>query len=166
MQLIPYCFEHYLDAAGLVCVQCNKPIRDNAVTVRGAKYHSRCFVCTTCKKEFAQSYNIFESRPYCDEHYKAVAGTTCTSCGLDIDDQGEARALIAPPWRLTDLCASTAIKAISGLWHKRCFACCRCATPILRADGKALPFFAMEVRCRGDACCRRSRACPGPAGVP
>ena len=43
-----YCFDHYLEAAALVCSACDEQIREDAVLVHGQKYHSKCWVCLDC----------------------------------------------------------------------------------------------------------------------
>ena len=45
-QLIPFCLEHYLRAANMMCEACGKTIAENAVMVHGRKFHSACFVCS------------------------------------------------------------------------------------------------------------------------
>ncbi len=124
-QLIPYCLTHYLVASGMTCCSCEMSILENAVIVHGRKWHSACFVCSKngCHVEFQESYNLHGGKPYCDEHYKEISGVTCSSCGLAIDEQ--------------------AVKALGGLFHKKCFSCVRCATPILQDGQPPLQFFAM-----------------------
>jgi hypothetical protein len=117
-QLIPYCLTHFIASSNMICVACNAAIMENAVIVHGNKFHSSCFVCSKngCHGEFAESYNLHGGKPFCDEHYKEVAGVTCSGCGLAIDDQ--------------------AVKALGGLFHKNCFACFRCSATILRVRRK------------------------------
>ena len=124
--LVPYCLSHYLLVSGMICSACKTPIQENAVIVHGAKLHSGCFVCSApqCGKEFTDSYNLHQGKPYCDAHYKELSGVTCSSCGLAIDEK--------------------AVKALGGLFHRKCFSCLRCASPFLRPGEKPQPFLAME----------------------
>lgn len=131
-QLIPFCLQHFIAASGMMCVSCEKPILENAVIVDGRKFHSGCFVCSKngCLREFGNSYNLHGGKPFCDEHYRELSGQTCFGCGLRIEEQS--------------------LKALGGLWHKKCFACVRCSTPILREQGlPPLQFFSMN----GQAIC-------------
>ncbi len=93
--------------------------------VHGAKLHSSCFVCAApqCGREFADSYNLHQGKPYCDVHYKELAGVTCSSCGLAVSEK--------------------AVKALGGIFHRDCFRCFRCDSSFLRPDQKPLPFLAM-----------------------
>lgn len=147
-QLIPYCFEHYLRAASFDCAACEGQISEGAVLVHGRKYHSKCWVCSDCHSEFENSYNIFEGKPYCGEHYKIRAGVTCSDCGLALEK------------------SSKSIKAMGGLFHRKCFSCRQCGTPILPEgpDAKPLEFLAdgSKVVCLS---CHQASLLEGPATI-
>ncbi len=68
----PYCQRHYLEAADFKCNKCRDFITDEkAVIARGAKYHSRCFVCSdsSCGRAFEDAFYMRNNQPYCDRHY-------------------------------------------------------------------------------------------------
>jgi len=65
------------------CPVCNQSLGNGArITVVDGKteYHTKCFVCVTCKATFGQFYYPHEAKPYCLTHYCAVRGLSCARC--------------------------------------------------------------------------------------
>ncbi len=68
----PYCQRHYLEAADMKCGKCRELIVDEkAVSARGQKYHSRCFVCSDsgCGRVFDDVFYMKNAQPFCERHY-------------------------------------------------------------------------------------------------
>jgi paxillin len=126
-QLIPYCFDHYVEAAGLVCSSCDEKILENAVVVHGRKFHPQCYCCSKegCNYEFTDSYNLYEGKAYCDDHYKEFVAISCHVCGLEVSGE-------------------QVIKSMGQVFHRRCFFCDRCGIQILSEGKDPLPFLAMD----------------------
>lgn len=76
------------------CRGCSQPIvagqksmssKDGRLTGR---YHKKCFACHTCQRPFETAdFYVHDDRPFCAEHYHALNGSLCSSCGLGIEGQ-------------------------------------------------------------------------------
>ena len=76
------------------CRGCSQPIvtgqksissKDGRLTGR---YHKKCFACHTCQRPFATAdFYVHDDRPFCAEHYHALNGSLCSSCGKGIEGQ-------------------------------------------------------------------------------
>lgn len=76
------------------CRGCAKTIAANQKSVSSAdgrltgRYHKECFACTTCHSAFATAdFYVLKDQPYCAQHYHALNGSLCGSCGHGIEGQ-------------------------------------------------------------------------------
>lgn len=76
------------------CRGCSMTIAANQKSVSSAdgrltgRYHKDCFACTTCHSAFATAdFYVLKDQPYCAQHYHALNGTLCGSCGRGIEGQ-------------------------------------------------------------------------------
>ncbi len=76
------------------CRGCSKMIAANQKSVSSAdgrltgRYHKECFACTTCHSAFATAdFYVLRDQPYCSQHYHALNGSLCGSCGRGIEGQ-------------------------------------------------------------------------------
>ena len=76
------------------CRGCSKMIAANQKSVSSAdgrltgRYHKECFSCTTCHSAFATAdFYVLKDQPYCAQHYHALNGSLCGSCGRGIEGQ-------------------------------------------------------------------------------
>jgi len=70
------------DSKHPICVECNKPITGYMITVQGNNYHSECFSCNKCNKQFEMNlmrYTWEDGKPWCGNCINAKergSGTT------------------------------------------------------------------------------------------
>ena len=76
------------------CRGCSKIIEANQKSVSSVdgrltgRYHKQCFVCHNCRHAFATAdFYVFRDLPYCAQHYHALNGSLCGSCGQGIEGQ-------------------------------------------------------------------------------
>lgn len=76
------------------CRGCSKIIAANQKSVSSAdgrltgRYHKECFACTTCHNAFQTTdFYVLQDQPYCAQHYHALNGSLCGSCGRGIEGQ-------------------------------------------------------------------------------
>jgi hypothetical protein len=108
------------------CRGCSKIIGANQKSVSSAdgrltgRYHKECFVCTTCRNAFATAdFYVLRDQPYCAQHYHALNGSLCGSCGQGIEGQY---------LEATRLESKGAEK-----FHAKCFTCVMCRV-VLKHD--------------------------------
>lgn len=64
-----------------VCHSCRLPIIGVPVSAMGKVYHIEHFLCFKCETPFnGEKYHEFEGKPYCELHYKNLAGQNCQYC--------------------------------------------------------------------------------------
>lgn len=129
------------------CRGCNQPITGKSISSADGRltgrYHKECFVCKTCQEPFRTAdFYVHNDLPYCGQHYHALNGTLCGTCGNGIEGQY----------------LETTITATEGpeKFHPDCFTCCTCRI-LLNADYYELNG---KIYCERDA----FRAMPPPAG--
>lgn len=133
---------------GAPCTSCKKLLGNTLMLLVDGKelFHSTCFVCKRCGKEFDDYY--YEHRgevPLCFEHYAEASGLSCNGCGQVIR-------------------TSTVTLAMGKKWHSHCFACVSCHTVL--KDGhyvhEGQPYCQLDFyRAKGLLCVR----CETPVGV-
>jgi LIM domain len=77
------------------------------------RYHKECFACTTCHAAFATAdFYVLKDQPYCAQHYHALNGSLCGSCGRGIEGQylEATRSEVKGPEK----------------FHAKCFTCVMC----------------------------------------
>ncbi|XP_042525690.1 filamin-binding LIM protein 1 [Dipodomys spectabilis] len=97
------------EASTDVCGFCHKPVspRELAVEAMKRQYHAQCFTCRTCRCQLAgQSFYQKEGRPLCEACYQDTL-EKCGKCGEVVRDH--------------------VIRALSQVFHPRCFTCVTCA---------------------------------------
>ncbi|KAL9111788.1 MAG: hypothetical protein Q9227_003847 [Pyrenula ochraceoflavens] len=99
------------------CRACSLPITGKSVSSADGrltgKYHKECFVCKTCGEPFRTTdFYVLNDHPYCGQHYHALNGSLCASCGNGIEG----------PF------LETAVTQSKGQekFHPDCFACTTC----------------------------------------
>jgi hypothetical protein len=101
------------------CRGCSKIIAANQKSVSSAdgrltgRYHKECFACTTCHAAFATAdFYVLKDQPYCAQHYHALNGSLCGSCGRGIEGQylEATRSEVKGPEK----------------FHAKCFTCVMC----------------------------------------
>ena len=76
----PYCSDCHEKRFTEECAKCKKKILSNDVVANGVHYHSECFVCNHCKKQFSQlSYKIEK-----DHHTVSQIGIICSLRNVNI----------------------------------------------------------------------------------
>eukprot|EP01090_Pellita_catalonica_P017642 TRINITY_DN536_c0_g1_i3.p1 TRINITY_DN536_c0_g1~~TRINITY_DN536_c0_g1_i3.p1 ORF type:complete len:528 (+),score=62.05 TRINITY_DN536_c0_g1_i3:141-1724(+) len=105
-----YCKEDYDKLQIDTCAGCSKPIIGRSCTAMGRVWHPEHFCCTVCHAPFnGRSFYQKDGKPYCEEHFKMVAGKLCARCNEAVID---------------------GIETAGKIWHKECFACQGCDKPI------------------------------------
>jgi hypothetical protein len=108
------------------CRGCSKIIAANQKSVSSAdgrltgRYHKECFACTTCHGAFATAdFYVLKDQPYCAQHYHALNGSLCGSCGRGIEGQylEATRSEVKGPEK----------------FHAKCFTCVMCRV-VLKHD--------------------------------
>ncbi|KAL9618700.1 MAG: hypothetical protein Q9160_006579 [Pyrenula sp. 1 TL-2023] len=132
-----------------ICRGCNLPITGKSISSADGRltgrYHKECFVCKTCQEPFQTTdFYVHDNLPYCGQHYHALNGSICGTCGNGIEGQ-----------YLEAMVNSSKGKE---KFHPNCFTCCTCRI-LLDADYYELNG---KIYCERDA----FRAVPsaGPTG--
>jgi hypothetical protein len=74
------------------------------------QYHPQCFVCSYCKKVFANtSFYLEDGLPYCEQDWNELFTTKCIACALPIE--------AGDRW----------VEALNNNYHSQCFRCTVCA---------------------------------------
>jgi len=64
---LPMCEICFHRNQGTMCVECNKPIYGNALTILGKKRHPQCFICAFCKKNLTkETAKAKDEKLYCN----------------------------------------------------------------------------------------------------
>jgi hypothetical protein len=65
---LPYCLDHYYQAANTLCGGCRRPIQGNCVDVQelGSRFHQDCWRCISCNETLTDVYYSFQGRSYCE----------------------------------------------------------------------------------------------------
>lgn len=128
------------------CRGCNLTITGKSISSADGRltgrYHKECFVCKTCQEPFRTAdFYVHEDHPYCSQHYHALNGSLCGTCGNGIEGEY----------------LETMVTAAKGMekFHPDCFTCCTCRI-LLNAEYYV---FNGKVYCERDA----FRAMPAPS---
>ncbi|KAI8926648.1 hypothetical protein BC831DRAFT_425508 [Entophlyctis helioformis] len=110
-----YCPADFDRILSQMCAACRRPITGRTICAIGRNYHPEHFVCYKCEKTFdGTPYFEYQSRPYCETHYKELTGSVCLYC------RSPAKGNV--------------VSALGGRWCEQHFMCMTCFTPM--ADGK------------------------------
>jgi len=154
-----HCADCYLEVTYTRCFGCLAHIvNEPAVAALGQTFHLRCFSCAACGQNMStekansmrsnaktfgstndgalsigsvsETVHYFEhnGQVYCDADYQRLFGNTCSGCGLSLSKMLEAehRSLGG---NVTDS-PSNVVEALEELWHRECFICAECSTPL------------------------------------
>lgn len=82
----PLCEKDYFKRLGLVCAQCEEPLRGTYIIALDKKYHTNHFTCNDCSTVFGpeDSYYEHESKVYCHFHYSTRFAVSCAGCDMSI----------------------------------------------------------------------------------
>ncbi|KAI7900424.1 uncharacterized protein BX663DRAFT_517504 [Cokeromyces recurvatus] len=82
----PLCETDYFKRLGLLCAQCNEPLRGTYIIALDKKYHTDHFTCSECSTVFGpeDSYYEHNSNVYCHFHYSTQFAVSCVGCDMAI----------------------------------------------------------------------------------
>ncbi|XP_053679515.1 LIM and senescent cell antigen-like-containing domain protein 1 [Anopheles nili] len=95
------------------CSRCDEGFEphERIVNSNGQLWHSQCFVCAQCFRQFQDGiFYEFEGRKYCEKDFHILFAPCCNKCN--------------------DFVIGRVIKAMAANWHPQCFTCERCAIPL------------------------------------
>lgn len=131
----PYCETDFMNTFDKCCV-CNKAITDRKLEALGRKYHSKCFVCSVCKKPLeGQTFNHDEQNSlYCVTDYQSKFAPKCRNCSKPIVPEGDQKEALQ-------------IKVFDNSYHIQCFKCEECKTVL---DNDSNPCFPLgkQILCK------------------
>ncbi|XP_023700153.2 four and a half LIM domains protein 1b [Paramormyrops kingsleyae] len=110
------------------CVHCKQAITSGGVTYQDQPWHSKCFVCHSCRKPLAgSSFTSQDERVYCVECYKSCVAKKCGGCQNPITGFGK---------------GTNVVNYEGSSWHDYCFNCKKCSLSLANkrfvAKGDAL----------------------------
>jgi len=103
--------------AGTPCEICKKDLEEGeqvfVLYLNGAEtsYHLACFTCEKCKQPIEKHFHRHQDKIYCVEDYHRIRKWVCMKCDRIIK--------------------SSAVSALGGLWHSKCFNCTICCQPLV-----------------------------------
>ncbi|KAH8387822.1 hypothetical protein KR093_009714, partial [Drosophila rubida] len=108
----PVCSDCFVSNYSGTCYGCKKPILERTIKAMDQTWHEDCFVCEgPCKKPLVgTSFYEREGRPYCRADFEQLFAARCAGCHQPITEN--------------------AIVALNAKWHRECFKCKKCASPI------------------------------------
>ncbi|KAL2913424.1 hypothetical protein HK105_207036 [Polyrhizophydium stewartii] len=111
-----YCVADFEKIMAQICYACRRPIVGRSMSAIGKIYHPEHFVCWKCEKPFdGAPYFEYQSRPYCEAHYKELTGSVCQYC--------------------RSAAKGNVVSALGVRWCEQHFMCMGCFCAL--ADGKA-----------------------------
>ncbi len=83
---VPLCEKHYYSRSGLICNECEEPLKGPYVSTSKKKFHLEHFRCSICERVLDQNEGYFEkhSQIFCHYHYSTTESYRCESCNLPI----------------------------------------------------------------------------------
>jgi len=100
------CFENHFAPT---CFKCHQRIKGDCLLAINKQYHPECFVCTHCKKVFANtSFYLEDGLPYCERDWNELFTTKCVACNHPIE--------AGDRW----------VEALNNSFHSQCFKCTMC----------------------------------------
>ena len=96
-----------------ICGNCSSPVIGRSIRVVQKVFHHDCFVCFQCKKLLInEPWYQHEGQMYCADDYKRLFLLACDKCKQPL--------------------LENYITAMDKNWHKDCFVCTSCSSPINR----------------------------------
>ncbi|XP_062249553.1 actin-binding LIM protein 3 isoform X2 [Platichthys flesus] len=97
------------------CQRCREVCKGEVVRVQETHFHVRCFTCTVCNCDLAQSGFFQKKGEYiCTADYQRLYGTRCDSCDSFITGE--------------------VVSALGRTYHPKCFVCSVCSKPFPIGD--------------------------------
>ncbi|XP_035017936.1 actin-binding LIM protein 3 isoform X7 [Hippoglossus stenolepis] len=97
------------------CQRCREICKGEVVRVQETHFHVRCFTCTVCNCDLAQSGFFQKKGEYiCTADYQRLYGTRCDSCDSFITGE--------------------VVSALGRTYHPKCFVCSVCSKPFPIGD--------------------------------
>lgn len=79
----PYCEQHYHELNGSLCQYCARGIEGQYLeTDQRAKFHPRCFTCSTCRVVLRDDYFEVAGRNFCERHAYAMVNQQNNTLGV------------------------------------------------------------------------------------
>ncbi len=108
-----YCEVDYAEYIAPRCKGCKNPITGETVCALGGQFHTSCFNCSTCARDFPDNnFYVLEGNPYCKIHYHEKNGSLCGGCQNPIEGE----------------CAE--IAELDKKFHPACWTCHQCHKPL------------------------------------
>mmetsp|Transcript_116341 Transcript_116341/g.202298 ORF Transcript_116341/g.202298 Transcript_116341/m.202298 type:complete len:1049 (-) Transcript_116341:265-3411(-) len=118
---LPFLLPCFLKSWG-GCARCSLPVPERHVEALDARWHVRCWQCTTCQGPLGESVLDIGGLPTCDACHKTQMEQEpiCEQC--------------------TEVIQGPCTKAAGRVWHPKCFVCSLCHSPVTRyALHKGMP---------------------------
>ncbi|XP_047209663.1 actin-binding LIM protein 3 isoform X5 [Girardinichthys multiradiatus] len=97
------------------CQRCREPCKGEVVRVQDIHFHVKCFTCTVCNCDLAQSGFFQKKGEYiCTADYQRLYGTRCDRCDSFITGE--------------------VVSALGRTYHPKCFVCSVCSKPFPIGD--------------------------------
>ncbi|XP_030595676.1 actin-binding LIM protein 3 isoform X4 [Archocentrus centrarchus] len=97
------------------CQRCREVCKGEVVRVQETHFHVKCFTCTVCKCDLAQSGFFQKKGEYiCTADYQRLYGTRCDRCDTFITGE--------------------VVSALGRTYHPKCFVCSVCSKPFPIGD--------------------------------
>lgn len=76
-----YCEECNKNILAPRCAGCKNPVLKGYINALDSMWHTECFCCVVCKKNFnGKVFHVFQNQPYCEQHYHEKRGSVCATC--------------------------------------------------------------------------------------
>ncbi|CAG0879303.1 unnamed protein product [Cyprideis torosa] len=109
----PNCYEETFSPR---CRKCSRVITSFGVTYKNDPWHRECFTCTTCHKMLAEErFTSKNGQPFCASCFGQHFARRCAACGGAI----------------TGLTGTKYCVYEERSWHRECFVCSACKSPLI-----------------------------------
>ncbi|PWA30142.1 hypothetical protein CCH79_00020148, partial [Gambusia affinis] len=142
------------------CTACSQSVQPGSRMLEydGAAWHEDCFLCSGCRKPIgAEAFVPDAGRFYCLACYEQQVAPRCSHCRKVRKNR-----LNASLWAATIALTKGGLTYRGEVWHRDCFLCCGCGSPLAGQTFTSQGERPYCVRCFSSLYAKKCAACNAP----